>query len=369
MKSRIVVITLFAVIFLSCSKKNEVESSDVVSSKVVNKDVEKYRNSDGEISFSTVPKEVEVQVERKKIEPIIYVNKNFDDSIYDNEVILNFCLMNSNDISFCLYHNIRKIKDYDDSKKEKPEYFSSSNPFYTYSYQDLFATWVYETGLITELITTSSEWSTKRGVKVGDPISKVVEAYGEDSNILVYDYETEKFSFASKKEKPMFGLYTSNEGCSLNGSNMIDEENMCITFYAENGLISKIKVYIGHQKLRIKDFLDLDLYTKYTFDLADYQPHVDGFANIYVCKNDLKSCIVKLYYYSSMYKIQYFFTINNDYLDGYCEKILYKEPYTTEDAEILKLEEFSGKRQSISSSSKLTQKSIDLIYFLLSEIN
>ena len=113
-------------------------------------------------------------------------------------------------------------------------------------------------------------------------------------------------------------------------------------------LIDRTKIFLViilliSSNLYSKDFdpnLDLDLYTKYTFDLADYQPHVDGFANIYVCKNDLKSCIVKLYYYSSMYKIQYFFTINNDYLDGYCEKILYKEPYTTEDAEILKLEEY-----------------------------
>ena len=112
-------------------------------------------------------------------------------------------------------------------------------------------------------------------------------------------------------------------------------------------LIDRTKIFLViilliSSNLYSKDFdpnLDLDLYTKYTFDLADYQPHVDGFANIYVCKNDLKSCIVKLYYYSSMYKIQYFFTINNDYLDGYYEKILYKESYTSEDADRFNLDE------------------------------
>lgn len=246
MKSRIVIIALFSILLLSCSKKSEVESTDGVYSEAVNKSLEKYRNSNGEISFSTAPKEVEVQIEQKEEEPIIHVNKNFDDSKYDDEVIKNFCLINSNNVNFCLYHNIRKIKEFDESKQDKAEYFSANNPFYIYNDQDLFVTWVYENGLIIELITESSEWATKRGVRVGDPISKVKEVYGVDSNILVYNYETETFMEESRIENAMFGLYISDEGCSLNGSNMIDEENMCILFYAENGLISKIKITCGN---------------------------------------------------------------------------------------------------------------------------
>lgn len=115
----------------------------------------------------------------------------------------------------------------------------------------------------------------------------------------------------------------------------------------------------------IDENINYDLYNKYTFDLADYMSHANGVAIIYKNKDETDKDIVKVFYYSSMYKIQYFITINNEYIEGYCEKVEYVEPYTVEGAKIKKIEEFSGKIHKISGLSGLTGKTLDLIYLLL----
>lgn len=118
----------------------------------------------------------------------------------------------------------------------------------------------------------------------------------------------------------------------------------------------------------IDENINYDLYKKYTFDLADYMPHANGVAIIYKNKDETDRDIVKVYYYSSMYKIQYCININNEYIEGYCEKVEYVEPYTVEGSKIIKIEEFSGKVQKISGLSGLTEKTLDLIYSLLVDL-
>lgn len=115
----------------------------------------------------------------------------------------------------------------------------------------------------------------------------------------------------------------------------------------------------------IDENINYDLYKKYTFDLADYMPHANGVVIIYKNKDETARDIVKVYYYSSMYKIQYYININNEYIEGYCEKVEYVEPYTVEGSKIIKIEEFSGKIHKISGLSGLTEKTLDLIYLLL----
>ncbi len=41
---------------------------------------------------------------------------NFDDSKYNDSATVEFCLQDSKNRNFCLYHNIRKIKDFDYEK-------------------------------------------------------------------------------------------------------------------------------------------------------------------------------------------------------------------------------------------------------------
>lgn len=118
----------------------------------------------------------------------------------------------------------------------------------------------------------------------------------------------------------------------------------------------------------IDENINYDLYKKYTFDLADYMPHANGVAIIYKNKDETARDIVKVYYYSSMYKIQYCININNEYIEGYCEKVEYVEPYTVEGSKIIKIEEFSGKIHKISGLSGLTEKTLDLIYLLLVDL-
>ena len=69
--------------------------------------------------------------------------------------------------------------------------------------------------------TESSLYSTKRGIKVGDSINDVIEAYKD------------------------YNLYRSDKAISLNLANMIDEEIMILGFWLENDIVTKIEITIG----------------------------------------------------------------------------------------------------------------------------
>ena len=117
---------------------------------------------------------------------------NADDSQFNDSVTLEFCLQDSKKNNYCLYHNVRKIKNfnYDNFeifkewtiKTEKIRWDKQEN-------SDLSVTWNHKNGAILFLETSSPDYSTKRGVRVGDPISKFKQVYGDDKNLSVFDYK------------------------------------------------------------------------------------------------------------------------------------------------------------------------------------
>ena len=93
--------------------------------------------------------------------------------------------------------------------------------------------------------TTSSNWSTKRGIKVGDPISKVIDIYSPDSSVSYYNFETKEGYVISEKKNPLLFLREDNEGVLVYVANLVAEEVMNIRFTQKDGIITKIEIYFS----------------------------------------------------------------------------------------------------------------------------
>ena len=98
---------------------------------------------------------------------------NSDDSAFDDHRTLEFCLKNDKGINLCLYHNIRKQNgiDFEDNEIYAEWTLKMQNKIIRWVKQELdglSVIWDYMDGTILKMETTSSHWSTKRGVKVGD---------------------------------------------------------------------------------------------------------------------------------------------------------------------------------------------------------
>ena len=173
---------------------------------------------------------------------------NSDDSAYDDPRTLEFCLKNGKGINLCLYHNIRKQNgiDFEDNEIYAEWTLKMQNKIIRWVKQELdglSVIWDYMDGTILKMETTSSHWSTKRGVKVGDPISKIMEFYAPDAKVTYYNFETKESTIISDKANPLLFLREDNEGILVYVANMLAEETMYIWFTQENGLITKIQIY------------------------------------------------------------------------------------------------------------------------------
>lgn len=240
MNLKTVSIMLLTFLVLSCTKKDNLvnlQQENIVTS--TNSSTEKKQNTSPEI--------LENNVITKQSEENMDYDRNFDDSIFDDEVTQNFSLLNSNGVTLCLYHNIRKISEFDDLKKEKAEYWSANNNFYISNIQNVNVKWSYRNGVILALLTQSNEWSTKRGIKVGDNLGDAFEKYAPDSIVKEFDPEENKYVVTSHPENSTFlTIYDPEKGMTVNAGNMVAEEMMCMQFYAENGIITKIEIFISH---------------------------------------------------------------------------------------------------------------------------
>lgn len=174
--------------------------------------------------------------------------KSIDDSKYDDKTTIEFCL-ETDTKRFCLYHNINNIKGIDTEKCEVVKDWSTDKVIRKWlklAYNELSVTWNYSNGAIVFLETMSPIWRTKRGIKVGDPINKVKEVYGNDSNLAFFDYKSKKYNYEPTQKGKLFLLMESDDGFSLNAGNFLEEEMMTILFHNVDGKISKIEVLIGH---------------------------------------------------------------------------------------------------------------------------
>lgn len=184
----------------------------------------------------------ESQIKETNLAP----NENWDDSAYDDPRTLEFCLKNDKGINLCLYHNIRKQKGIDFEDYEVYADWSTDTKIRKWVKQDLDGVsviWNYADGVILKMETESSNWSTKRGIKVGDSISKVIELYASDATVSYYNFETGEGYVISEKEKPLLFLREDNEGILVYVANLVAEEMMNIRFTQKDGIITKIEIY------------------------------------------------------------------------------------------------------------------------------
>ncbi len=184
----------------------------------------------------------------KKSEENLNSNFNWDDSAYDDSRTLEFCLEDDKGRSLCLYHNIRKQNKIDFEDNEVYAEWSLKTGVVRWLKQEideLSVIWNYSNGMILKLETTSPNWVTKRGIKVGDSISKVLEQYAFDSKVTYYNFETKEQTIISEKTNPLLFLREDNEGILVYIANMVAEEIMNIRFTQQNGIISKIEIYIN----------------------------------------------------------------------------------------------------------------------------
>lgn len=219
-------------LFISCEKKE---------TKEINKYIEEITIDDHAVeSFISEYQTDDLQnfvfenVFVTDAESIIY---DWDETLYDDKATVEFCLNDIEGRNFCLYHNIRKINNWDIRNSE-----NYSEEWRIKDKEGLSIIWNYENGAILIMETESPKYSTKRGIRVGDSISKVIDAYENDSNIYEYNNELKNYETISKKENSIFGLYKLPVGISLNSGNFIDEEMMTILFYANGDIIEKIKI-------------------------------------------------------------------------------------------------------------------------------
>lgn len=184
----------------------------------------------------------ESQIKETNLTP----NENWDDSAYDDPRTLEFNLKNDKGINLCIYHNIRKQKGIDFEDYEVYADWSTDTKIRKWVKQDLDGVsviWSYADGVILKMETESSNWSTKRGIKVGDSISKVIELYASDATVSYYNFETGEGYVISEKEKPLLFLREDNEGILVYVANLVAEEMMNIRFTQKDGIITKIEIY------------------------------------------------------------------------------------------------------------------------------
>ena len=156
------------------------------------------------------------------------------------DIVLSLIRFNKENQNFCLYHNIKKIEDINLNN-----YIENGN-WCTKIINDMNITWNYENGAILCMETSSCNYETKRGVKVGDLLSNVMDLYGPDSDISSWDTSSNSFISVDNKDNNLFMLFYANDGVSLNAGNIIDEEMMTILFYANEGVITKIEIKSGN---------------------------------------------------------------------------------------------------------------------------
>ena len=147
-----------------------------------------------------------------------------DDSKYNDPVTLEFSLCDSKGHTFCLYHNIKNIKDVDFTERKDVLYSNWSK----IDSDDFSVTWNDENGAIVILKTKSSAYMTRRGIKVGDSISKIKDVY-KDFSLWQTDY----------KGKVIVGFSKAN---------MLEEEMMTLAFWTEKGIVTNIEIVVGENE-------------------------------------------------------------------------------------------------------------------------
>ena len=196
----------------------------------------------------TVEKFTNTQKSQSK-EITLIPDVNSDDSAYDDPSTLEFCLNNGKGINLCIYHNIRKQKGINFEDYEVYAEWNLTNKIMRWVKQNLdglSVIWDYRNGAILKMETESSKWATKRGIKVGDPISKAYDAYVADATLYRWDPKAKKSVKISENPNCLYMLKQADEGILVYVANLIDEEVMNIRFTQKDGIITKIEIFFDN---------------------------------------------------------------------------------------------------------------------------
>lgn len=227
-------------IFCSCQK----EKTEYEAKNILQEQTEKMSESETDVQV------VEEKETKESVPETIQIvqDKDCDDSEFDDSATIELCLKDDEGRTFCLFHNLYKVKDYDTENYEIAAEWATGEYNVRWCKQDqngLSITWNYENGGIIRMETESPKYSTKRGIKVGDSLSDIMEAYGNDVEIYEYDYVNKKLNLISENENALFNWYKTKERVSLEAGNMLAETIMDMVFFLEGDCVTKIVILCG----------------------------------------------------------------------------------------------------------------------------
>lgn len=264
MKKCILKIIVFTFLFdlLSCTKTEKITVAENVkeSDQII-----LQQNQKEETDINVQPEKEEIVIDKNRFfideewhpvkqnqfitrvkDELKKLSKNdVNESDYEDEFTTEFSL-NDETKYFCLYHNIRNVKDFPIEDFEIYKYWGLMNVWCFLEKEGISVLWTDNTGAILIMGTEDPHYSTKRGIHVGDSAEKILEAYENDCTVEEYNYDEEKWETVSKKEKSGMWLLKSNECISLNAGNMIDEEVMTLSYMLEDGIVYKIVIQCGN---------------------------------------------------------------------------------------------------------------------------
>lgn len=162
---------------------------------------------------------------------IFLINLGFTEEIanskYNDSATIEFSLQNSNGVTYCLYQNVNTIKGFDSKDFDVVAQWNFTRWLRKES-NDFSVTWNEKNGAIVILKTNNQSYKTKRGIKVGDSISKLYEIY-KDCSLWQQKYDN----------KVIVGF---------NKANMQEEEMMTLAFWTEKGFITNIEIVVGENE-------------------------------------------------------------------------------------------------------------------------
>ena len=190
-----------------------------------------------------------IEVQQKEQDRKLIPDVNRDDSQYDDAKTLEFALKDDKGRNLCLYHNIWKQKNINFENHEVFKDWSTEKQVRKWVKQEidgLSVIWNYMNGTILIMETESPNWSTKRGIKVGDSISKAYEIYAPDADI--YELNEDKTAFVNRYDNKnnLYILKLHDTRIYIYIANLLEEEIMNINFHHKDGIITKIEVFFSN---------------------------------------------------------------------------------------------------------------------------
>lgn len=181
-------------------------------------------------------------------------------------------------------------------------------------------------------------------VPVPSPDGKYVAMFSYKYGVLLMNLQSEDsvHIIATYETRPQYWpLYTS-AFWSEDSETLFIESNSKVYFVKMHDLFDD-ETPLDFEKFNQIAQQAAAKWSKRSEALWDYIPHADGEICVYISDEDTGYLLYcETYAYTSMYKIHYYFVIDDqNVVKGYSQRYDYEEPYTTENCRIQEKEFFS----------------------------